>query len=327
MASRLENAAYTVGWLCTDHINLATARAMLDEEHSRPQTLGHLDDNNYVLGKIGLHNVVIACAPAGVRGTVSASVAATQMVSSFPKIRFGVLVGTGGGIPSDDHDIRLGDVAVSIPHRTFSGVVQFDLGKATPSGFVRTGSLNKPPRALLNAISQVRANREMGENQVPQYLEQLREHFDAMADAYTYQGHAHDRLFPPDYPHSNQKSAACTKCKGVKRRSARKDTSPVIHYGTIASSNKIIEDGLQRDQLAEEFGAICVETEAAGLMDNFPCVVIRGVCNYADAHRKGADGWHRYASATAAAFAKELLQTVHAHDVVDAPLAADIMSG
>ena len=45
--------------------------------------------------------------------------------------------------------------------------------------------------------------------------------------------------------------------------------------------------------------------EAAGLMSNFPCLVIRGICDYADSEKN--DVWHKYASATAAAFTKELL--------------------
>jgi nucleoside phosphorylase len=45
--------------------------------------------------------------------------------------------------------------------------------------------------------------------------------------------------------------------------------------------------------------------EAAGLMNSFPCLVIRGICDYADSHKD--DLWQRYAAATAAAYAKELL--------------------
>ena len=40
---------------------------------------------------------------------------ANQMLSSFPSIRFGLLVGIGGGVPSEETDIRLGDVVVSKP--------------------------------------------------------------------------------------------------------------------------------------------------------------------------------------------------------------------
>lgn len=45
--------------------------------------------------------------------------------------------------------------------------------------------------------------------------------------------------------------------------------------------------------------------EAAGLSNGFPCVVIRGICDYADSHKN--DQWHPYAAAVAAACAKELL--------------------
>ena len=48
-----------------------------------------------------------------------------------------------------------------------------------------------------------------------------------------------------------------------------------------------------------------MEMEAAGLMDNFPCLVIRGICDYADSHKN--DDWQGYAAVAAAAFAKELL--------------------
>jgi nucleoside phosphorylase len=326
MTSELENDAYTVGWIC-DHENRVSAQAMLDEEHGRPQTGDPSDNNSYLLGKIGQHNLVIACLPVGVRGISPAAIVASKMLSSFQKIRIGLLVGTGGGIPSDDFDIRLGDVAVSIPDRTFGGVVQFDMGKATPSVFVRTGSLNKPPTALLTAIGHLDATHTLRGSRIPEYLAQMLDKYPRLAATYVYQGRDNDRLFKADYPHQDERDRSCKKCrrKGILR--LVRDTDPVIHYGTIASSNKIVEDSSIRDQLRDEFGAICAETEAAGIMDNFPCVVIRGICNYVDSHRKGAERWRQYASVTAAAFAKELLYTLQAREVVQGPLAVDILSG
>jgi hypothetical protein len=88
---------------------------MLDERHStllsRPQ-----DNNNYTFGRVGVHNVVIACLPSGVTGTISAARVATQMLSTFTGLRFGLMVGFGGGIPSEEHDIRLGDM-VCLPEK------------------------------------------------------------------------------------------------------------------------------------------------------------------------------------------------------------------
>jgi hypothetical protein len=45
--------------------------------------------------------------------------------------------------------------------------------------------------------------------------------------------------------------------------------------------------------------------EAAGLMTEFSCIVIRGISDYADSHKN--DNWQHYAAATAAACTKELL--------------------
>ncbi|KAJ5721417.1 uncharacterized protein N7483_009351 [Penicillium malachiteum] len=55
--------------------------------------------------------------------------------------------------------------------------------------------------------------------------------------------------------------------------------------------------------------------EAAGLMDNFPCLVIRGICDYCDSHKNKQ--WQEYGALTAAAYGKELLSAVHASHVVD----------
>jgi hypothetical protein len=49
--------------------------------------------------------------------------------------------------------------------------------------------------------------------------------------------------------------------------------------------------------------------EAAGLMNSsFPCLVIRGISDYADSHKN--DTWQDYAAATSARYAKEFLSQV-----------------
>ncbi|KAH6673052.1 hypothetical protein B0J14DRAFT_592270 [Halenospora varia] len=87
--------------------------------------------------------------------------------------RFGLMVGIGGGVLRAEVDIRLGDVVVSQPDRISSGVVQYDLGKATPSGFDRTGSLNLPPQILLGAVAKVRAIELRGRSRLSEYFSQL----------------------------------------------------------------------------------------------------------------------------------------------------------
>lgn len=96
--------------------------------------------------------------PAGRIGNNPTTAVATQIRATFKGIQFGLMVGIRGGVLSIEVDIRLGDIVVSQPDWIFGGVVQYDLGKATPSGFDRTGSLNSPPQILLGAIAKVRAN-------------------------------------------------------------------------------------------------------------------------------------------------------------------------
>jgi nucleoside phosphorylase len=98
------------------------------------------------------------------------------------------------------------------------------------------------------------------------------------------------------------------------QRPARKDSAPRIHYGNIASGNKVMKDGTTRDKIAKDEGVICFEMEAAGLTDHFPCLVIRGICDYADSHKNKI--WQPYAAATAAAFARVLLGFIDKQEVV-----------
>jgi hypothetical protein len=78
------------------------------------------------------------------------------MRMAFPSTRFGLIVGMGGGVPSEEADIRFRDVVISKPHNVHGGVVQYDSGKATLSGFERTGLLNTPPIVLLKAVANLR---------------------------------------------------------------------------------------------------------------------------------------------------------------------------
>jgi nucleoside phosphorylase len=98
-----------------------------------------------------------------------------------------------------------------------------------------------------------------------------------------------------------------------------------VHYGLIASGNQVIKDAIFRDGLNKDFDGqvLCVDMEAAGLMNNFPCIVIRGICDYADSHKN--KDWQEYAAVMAAAFAKELLGYVPTTEVEREPPVKDIL--
>ncbi|CAI7594286.1 unnamed protein product [Penicillium pancosmium] len=132
-----------------------------------------------------------------------------------------------------------------------------------------------------------------------------------------------DRLFQAGYDHPAGASS-CDRCQAEweETRGERKDNDPQPHYGVIASGNKVIRHGRTREQLRLETGALCFEMEAAGLMLDFPCIVIRGVCDYADSHKNKE--WHGYAALAAAAYTKELLGYVPVGHVSQESLVVDI---
>lgn len=325
---------YTVGWIAALPLERAAAIAMLDEIHEKPLdfTQPHHDTNSYTWGRIGQHNVVISSLAAGVYGTTSAAATALPMLSSFPQIRIGLLVGIGAGIarPDQGRDIRLGDIIVSQPHGRSGGVVQYDLGKAK-SGHrrERIGFLNSPPEVLLKALANLQAQHELEPPRVPDFLKEMVACYPKLAKSkyggYVHQGFENDRLFKSTYNHVQ--CADCRSCDPNEeiQREERDSTEPEIHYGIIASGNTLIKDAAIRDKIAEEIeeDCICFEMEAAGLMNNFPCLVVRGICDYADSHKN--DRWQRYAAATAAAYGKEFLGYVPSEDLQKMQKAVDIL--
>jgi nucleoside phosphorylase len=311
---------YTVGWICAMAIEMAVARAMLDERHDSLPQDSH-DHNSYALGRIGPHNVAIACLPEGVMGVTSAARVADQMSWTFRALRFGLMVGIGGGVPSAESDIRLGDVVVSKPTDSTGGVIQYDYGKTVTNGrFEQMGSLNRPPDELLQAVASLKARYLMEEPEFPRYVSEMGSKYPRLRAAGTAPGSQLDRLFEADYNHV-MGEATCVQCRAdrVVSRPERADNIPAVHYGLIASGNQVMKDGKTRERLRRELNVLCFEMEAAGLMDSFPCLVIRGICDYADTHKNKQ--WEAYAAATAAAYAKELLNTISGNQVTDIPTA------
>ncbi|KAF6806696.1 PFS domain-containing protein [Colletotrichum sojae] len=297
--ARQSHAEYTVGWICALSIEFAAGRSMLDNIHDDlPRTAG--DTNAYVLGSIGEHNVVMACLPEGQYGTNNAAIVASHMLRSFSSICVGLMVGIGGGVP-EPLDIRLGDIVVG------SKVIQYDMGKLLPGGRVqRTGIPKAPPPLLLNAVSKLRAAHETTGSQVPSILQDMHSRYPDMSE-YAHPDCA-DRLFLATYDHDGVLDCSHCNPTALRQRHGRTDRNPRVFYGGIASGNQVVKSGTSRNSMAKELDIVCFEMEAAGLMDNFSCLAIRGICDYADSHKNKQ--WKKYAAATAAAYAKELLSVL-----------------
>jgi nucleoside phosphorylase len=91
-------------------------------------------------------------------------------------------------------------------------------------------------------------------------------------------------------------------------REPRDPASPAVYHGLIACGDWVVKDAEGRSELVRRVkgDVLCFEMEAVGLMNTFPCLVVRGISDYCDKHKN--DGWYRYASATAAAYCKWVLQ-------------------
>ncbi|KAJ5942073.1 ankyrin repeat-containing domain protein [Penicillium verrucosum] len=314
---------YTVGWVCALPKEMVAATAMLDEVHP-PLSQPLHDSNNYRLGRIGHHNIVIACLPLGVIGNNSSATVATRLTSTFPRIRVGLMVGIGGGVPTA---VRLGDVVVSAPEDSHGGVIQWDFGKAEQGqGFRRVGSLDSPPTILKTTLAALRVRHEMEGPQIPEFLDTMERKWPRLAPKYTRRETLEDTLFPSEYQHVDtepdqlgddqlQSCSSCDYSKAIRRipRDMR------VHYGLIASGNQVIKDGKFRDEVNSQLGGkvLCFEMESAGLMNDFRCIVIRGICDYADSHKNKA--WQEYAAAVAAATAKEFLLLVPGQELAIMP--------
>jgi nucleoside phosphorylase len=299
---------YTITWICALPLEAAASKMMFDKVHPQlSQSIG--DDNAYTLGEISGHNIVMTCLPLGVYGIISAATVAAHVRITYPSIRFSLMVGIGGGVPSTKNDIRLGDIVVSKPTDLGTGVVHYDYGKTvTGGGFKQTGMMNQPPQVLLNAITRLQADEILGNGQgIGEVISDVLNTNAEMKSPFSRPANEPDRLFNPAYDHP-QDEDTCIKCdkRQLIHRDSRTSDEPKIHYGLIASGNQVMKDGRTRDRLAKEHGMLCFEMEAAGLMNQLPCLAIRGICDYSDSHKNKL--WQGYAALTAAAYAKRLVK-------------------
>jgi nucleoside phosphorylase len=281
-------------------------------EHKRlPQP--SVDHNVYTLGSINGHNVVIA----GLHkpGNNPAATVVTQMKNTFPGLKFGLLVGIGGGVPTktDNGIIRLGDVVVSKPVDGHSGALQYDHGKAEAGQFRRTGFLAPPPAVLLNAAQNMAARRaRKREDPLVDHIKRIDTTISGLR-RYKHPGLEQDHLYTATYAHIDNnipcQECGCDASQWVDRGDNDNNNEDfgsrvVVHRGTVASGELVMKNGVLRDKLAKLYNVLCFEMEAAGASDDFPCIIIRGISDYSDSHKN--DQWQGCAAAAAAAYAREL---------------------
>lgn len=300
---------FEVAVICALPLEADAVDALFDrhwDDDGPPYDKAPGDPNAYSTGAIGRHNVVLAHMPG--MGKASAAAVAANCRASFPNIKLAVVVGICGAAPSspDGFEIVLGDVIVS------DGVIQYDLGRRLPERFVRKDTLldslgrpNTEIRALLAKLKGLRSRRTLREK-IATYREVLQAEPELRAK---YPGVAYDRLFEAKYRHVTD-GKPCDECGCAgplvsRRRLEQGNPATTVHFGLIASGDTMMKSGEERDAIARQESIVGFEMEGAGVWDTFPCVVIKGACDYADSHKTKA--WQRYAAATAAACMKAFL--------------------
>ncbi|KAI7970530.1 hypothetical protein EIK77_002767 [Talaromyces pinophilus] len=228
------------------------------------------------------------------------------MRATFPFLEYGLLVGIGGGVPTNV-DIRLGDVVISTPTEHGSGVIQYDFGRKTHAGLHPTGNLNKPSEILLKTASQLRKDQILGKRSIIQIIYSALEKSKGTRNEFSRP--TGDFLFNATYQHQDG-AHDCSTCDRTQIVTGPPQVidEPGFHYGLIASANQVMKDAETRDQIANPQNILCFEMEAAGLMDVLPYLVIRGISDYSDSHKQKE--WQGYAALTAAAYAKQLLSVL-----------------
>ncbi|KAH8803460.1 hypothetical protein F5884DRAFT_712243 [Xylogone sp. PMI_703] len=303
---------FEIAIICALPLEAEAVDALFDDKYKVYDQIEG-DMNAYSAGRVGSHDIVLVHMPN--IGKSNATGAAANLRTSFIKIKFVLLVGICGGIPfySDEEalcEIVLGDVIIG------DGVVQFDIGKQFPDHFQRKAgfkeTLGRPNLEIRGLLSRLKISKrlmELGEK-TSRYLEALQ---GKLNERFRYPGVEQDRLFESSYHHvcSKSRELSCQElgCQGKpvhRKRLTVSNPRPVIHIGTIVSGDTVMMSGEDRDVIAHEEKIIAFEMEGAGVWDNMPCVVIKGVCDYADSHKNKK--FQRYAAATAAACAKAFLE-------------------
>ncbi|KAJ6256012.1 hypothetical protein Dda_9306 [Drechslerella dactyloides] len=214
-----------------------------------------------------------------------------------------------------------------VPEGQHGGVIQWDFGKTGRGAkFERIGLLNKPPTVLTAALSKLSTDHELEGSMCSEFISDMLRRYPKLGSKYGPRGSSTDILYEAHYDHAGE-LPTCEGCDPSKivHREPREE-GVVVHYGLIASGNQVMKHGLSRDEISRSLGgALCFEMEAAGIMNDFPCVVIRGICDYSDSHKNKA--WQEYAAATAAAFARELLHTIPTSQVAAIKKVEEVLSG
>ncbi|KAF5559004.1 hypothetical protein FMEXI_199 [Fusarium mexicanum] len=279
------------------------------------------DTNSYITGRIEKHNVVMTILSG--MGTSSAAAASVNLKASYTGLQLVLLVGVCGGLPRiGDKDAFLGDVIVSKQIVGYDNI--FDDGTRRPNPDIR------PLLAVLDTEFMEKRLKRAAAFHLKELQQEAKEQM--RRAEYHYPGAKNDTVYPPEYSHKHRDSclrcsedpdffcmsafkSSCAElgCEPEKLipREHREDLpeganfAPEIFIGRLGSGNTVMKSGLDRDLIAARHNVIAFEMEGAGIGEEVPCIVVKGICDYADSHKNKT--WQNFAAAAAASVAKAIL--------------------
>ncbi|KAF3088143.1 hypothetical protein TWF102_010307 [Orbilia oligospora] len=237
---QLSRKEYTIGWLCSlPESELIAARSMLDVRHKKCE-LPSDDENLYTYGSISGHNIVIACMPPGIPRTSSTTKLVQPLSRNFPNMRIYLFIGIGSGIPRDpipedsQDDIHLGDVVVGWNKRPgIPSIVQCNFQRLEIGEDEHIGSLDKPDRRLLNALTTLQKNHSNGRTEFAEHVKRSR---------YSHPGLEKDHLYSNEYSAIFWLNATS---KIELEKSARQAIWSIININTRNADTDTLEDSNQ----------------------------------------------------------------------------------
>ncbi|KAL4737696.1 hypothetical protein BDV11DRAFT_171685 [Aspergillus similis] len=299
---------FAIAIICALPLEAEAVEALFDETYDRLEksySKQRGDANAYINGRLGKHDVVLCYMPGMGKGSAAGVV--SSLLVSYPGVRLALVVGICGGAPQPPkyEEIFLGDVIIS------DSVIEYDFGRQYPGGFRRkTGvkdTLGRPDReirALLNGLRAENARRELQEQaQQPDIF--IKHYCHASAECSCLKTDSPEEICEEALGQDCD-SLECNQGQAVRRRETLDAIQTLIYIGTIASADTVMKSGEHRDDIVRRGKVIGFEMEGAGVWDNVPCIIVKGVCDYADSHKNKL--WQAYAAATGASAAKALLE-------------------
>jgi len=289
----------TIGIITALPLELKAVRDALTKIRVDPRRERNSPYQEYTHGVIpcthgGEHKVVAALAG---KGNNKAAVLASSLMGQYPSVQDVFMVGVAAGVPNVDdanQHVRLGDIVVCDE----SGVIQYDMVKRCRRHTEYTPPARPPDHAWIARVENYVAT--MKKN--PKYWKYLDKILKKQNIKRPYNGPLKD----------------CPWVDGVKAVrqplvAGHDRTRPRIHRGPIGSANTVLKSARIRNALKKSYKIKAVEMESSGIAEaawqhGRGYFIIRGICDFANDDKNKI--WQPYAAAAAAAFARELIETM-----------------